>query len=893
MEDGTVRRMLQKAEAIERETAELAAKLPKPVGKAAHRGFTAAGSKSSGPQRTADDAMAQLLSISTSMVQTPGGPGPARLARHSSGIPMASSPLQTGPSGIFSPGHTPLMSLRSQAASIALPAATELQRPIPSSDASTSSPDAGPKQPYPQSLQSLSPSAIEPAKIPSGARRGSDMFSVGPPGREHSLSLELGGAQMQVSPSYTLSNLGKPRISSGTPFNPLPSEKAALGTILEIPGLSFAGTPFGPSVAGTPRTSVVFPTPQAAVGMPSNAPGQSAAYNSMRRASTAAGLASLSRTASSMTVASSLVGTSTLDARHGDAGWNGKVMELEPHSHMPANRVAERAFLRQQATELVQQLAEANAIASSSHSKYTQLLVELERRQESFIRREQGNIDRIRLLEEQLAQQGQQREADITSGRDEFGTKGAIIRELHTDLMQMLGEATSVLHVDRPPAGQQGHQHQPQRTRQEVGEGLEALCSRLQAFEDQAAVDRTRNLQGEAKWGQEAARLRGELSNVQKAAAKFEGRVHAAEVDARHQTALANAAMEEKQLLLQDIAGLRSNLQACQGELGEAKAELRFWHKAVHDEMASMPWSTLDFAASAEAHPPDIWTRPLSRPGTAAGEVVLHEERTEGGLQRALASKQYRERMSQDARHSERQHKDMMKGFKVPGWEARPATAPNPGILASFGASGQSSSRGSAGGLTARPPLAVRQSPPTTRSQTAKGPLSSPTKTPRGSRANKGKAALASPKTAAAVKSAPGMVRERQRIFDKLTALSNGHAAFHQQLQEAAIPSAQPPAANVPQESILPSEASQPSTADGISNPSRPLTAEATELVEAVKASPTAIMEANRSASEQQPAAPPADATHVQQEDSASAIKSIPPQLNTTSVPPLSLASLG
>ncbi|KAK9866171.1 hypothetical protein WJX84_004644 [Apatococcus fuscideae] len=638
MEDGTVRRMLQKAEAIERETAELAAKLPKPVGKAAHRGFTAAGSKSSGPQRTADDAMAQLLSISTSMVQTPGGPGPARLARHSSGIPMASSPLQTGPSGIFSPGHTPLMSLRSQAASIALPAATELQRPIPSSDASTSSPDAGPKQPYPQSLQSLSPSAIEPAKIPSGARRGSDMFSVGPPGREHSLSLELGGAQMQVSPSYTLSNLGKPRISSGTPFNPLPSEKAALGTILEIPGLSFAGTPFGPSVAGTPRTSVVFPTPQAAVGMPSNAPGQSAAYNSMRRASTAAGLASLSRTASSMTVASSLVGTSTLDARHGDAGWNGKVMELEPHSHMPANRVAERAFLRQQATaavsqatELVQQLAEANAIASSSHSKYTQLLVELERRQESFIRREQGNIDRIRLLEEQLAQQGQQREADITSGRDEFGTKGAII-------------------------------------------------SRLQAFEDQAAVDRTRNLQGEAKWGQEAARLRGELSNVQKAAAKFEGRVHAAEVDARHQTALANAAMEEKQLLLQDIAGLRSNLQACQGELGEAKAELRFWHKAVHDEMASMPWSTLDFAASAEAHPPDIWTRPLSRPGTAAGEVVLHEERTEGGLQRALASKQYRERMSQDARHSERQHKDMMKGFKtglhvdddVAGWSMDP-----------------------------------------------------------------------------------------------------------------------------------------------------------------------------------------------------------------------------
>ena len=51
---------------------------------------------------------------------------------------------------------------------------------------------------------------------------------------------------------------------------------------------------------------------------------------------------------------------------------------------------------------------------------------------------------------------------------------------------------------------------------------------------------------------------------MQKAAAKFEGRVHAAEANARHQTALADAAMEEKQLLLRDIAGLRENLQACQ-----------------------------------------------------------------------------------------------------------------------------------------------------------------------------------------------------------------------------------------------------------------------------------------------------------------------------------------
>ena len=62
------------------------------------------------------------------------------------------------------------------------------------------------------------------------------------------------------------------------------------------------------------------------------------------------GFAALSRTASSMTTLNSPAGTGALDARHGDAGWTGKVMELEPHSHMPANRVSERAFLRHQAT---------------------------------------------------------------------------------------------------------------------------------------------------------------------------------------------------------------------------------------------------------------------------------------------------------------------------------------------------------------------------------------------------------------------------------------------------------------------------------------------------------------------------------------------------------------
>lgn len=79
---------------------------------------------------------------------------------------------------------------------------------------------------------------------------------------------------------------------------------------------------------------------------------------------------------------------------------------------------------------------------------------------------------------------------------------GLPCRDLHSDLMQMLGEATSILHVERAPTGQQSHQHQHQRTRQEVGERLEALCGRLQTFEDQAAVDRTRNLQARSHQAQ-------------------------------------------------------------------------------------------------------------------------------------------------------------------------------------------------------------------------------------------------------------------------------------------------------------------------------------------------------------------------------------------------------
>lgn len=50
-----------------------------------------------------------------------------------------------------------------------------------------------------------------------------------------------------------------------------------------------------------------------------------------------------------------------------------------------------------------------------------------------------------------------------------------------------------------------------------------------------------------------------------------------------------------------------------------------------------------------------------------------------------------------------------------------------------------------------------------------------------------------------------GTLSCRQRIFDKLAALSNGHAAFQQQLQDAAAanPSAQLPAASLLTESIV------------------------------------------------------------------------------------------
>ena len=101
-----------------------------------------------------------------------------------------------------------------------------------------------------------------------------------------------------------------------------------------------------------------------------------------------------------------------------------------------------------------------------------------------------------------VGQQGQQHQHGEVSCICDYPLTGilSLYRELHTDLMQMLGEATSMLHVERPPVGQQGHQHQHQHqhTRQEVGERLEVLCGRLQTFEDQAAVDRARNLQASA-----------------------------------------------------------------------------------------------------------------------------------------------------------------------------------------------------------------------------------------------------------------------------------------------------------------------------------------------------------------------------------------------------------
>ena len=70
----------------------------------------------------------------------------------------------------------------------------------------------------------------------------------------------------------------------------------------------------------------------------------------------AGGLHSAPSTASSLSRKNSGGAGSAYDARHGDAVWDGKVMTLEPHSHMPANRVSERAFLRQQATGTPQPL---------------------------------------------------------------------------------------------------------------------------------------------------------------------------------------------------------------------------------------------------------------------------------------------------------------------------------------------------------------------------------------------------------------------------------------------------------------------------------------------------------------------------------------------------------
>ena len=236
--------------------------------------------------------MVQLLSRSTSMVQAAAGAGPARaLSRYSSGASMHSGPAHMDPPGSSTHGHIPPTSLHGQAASLIRSSMSDVHRPMPSSDPCATGLEGGAKQLYPQSLQSLSPSAIEPLRVPAGARRGSDaLFALGP-GRQPSMPQDTAAGinQAQGSPVHPPSTLVRARVGSGIPPILVIPEKAPLGTIPEIPGL-VVGTPHEPSVATTPRNSVAFAAVQAAVaGLPPNAIGQAPVTHAMRRGSTIAG----------------------------------------------------------------------------------------------------------------------------------------------------------------------------------------------------------------------------------------------------------------------------------------------------------------------------------------------------------------------------------------------------------------------------------------------------------------------------------------------------------------------------------------------------------------------------------------------------------------------------
>lgn len=247
-----------------------------------------------GPQKSADDTMVQLLSRSTSTVQAAAGAGPAQaLSRHSSGASMHSGPAHMDPPGSSPHSHILSTPLHGQAASLARSSMIDLHRPVPSSDAPATGSEAIAKQPYPQSLQSLSPSAIEPLRIPAGARRGSDALFAMAPGRQHSMPPDTAAGvnqPTQGSPAYPPNTLVRARGSSGIPPTLVLPEKAPLGTISEIPGL-MVGTPYGPSVATTPRISVASPAVQAAAaGLSPTATSQPQVNHAMRRGSTAAGM---------------------------------------------------------------------------------------------------------------------------------------------------------------------------------------------------------------------------------------------------------------------------------------------------------------------------------------------------------------------------------------------------------------------------------------------------------------------------------------------------------------------------------------------------------------------------------------------------------------------------
>ena len=215
-----------------------------------------------GRQGLTGDAMTLPLARSRSMDPAAGSPAPAQpLSRHSRGTPAG---LLSDPSLSTTQGPSFTTSASRGQAGLSQSFPVDPHRAVPALDTAAIPADGSPSTPYPQSLQSLQPSAIEQPKPPARARRGSDMFAMFGPGK----GLLEGHEQRPASEAPGLlhqgSTMQSSRSSMSVPSMPMQGsvDRPPLAAIPELmPGLnmSFDALPMGTSTTGTPRVSPYDP----------------------------------------------------------------------------------------------------------------------------------------------------------------------------------------------------------------------------------------------------------------------------------------------------------------------------------------------------------------------------------------------------------------------------------------------------------------------------------------------------------------------------------------------------------------------------------------------------------------------------------------------------------